>query len=59
MLEQKISTKYDLMNLLSKTTVKSILARDIKDSDDLRPFVQAIDSMLRSKKRLSLIMIES
>lgn len=49
MLEMKITTKQQLMKLLAGSEIKSIVAMDIKEPDDLNELKKSGLKMLRSK----------
>jgi hypothetical protein len=57
MLEQKITTKNDMVRILQSANIKKIIAADIKSKDDLDKMNLAAQQQLRSNNKITIFLI--
>lgn len=57
MLEQKITTKHDLIKLLQASVIKKIIASDIESSVDLEKIKKEVEKLIRSNQNVTIIAI--
>jgi len=57
MLEQKVTTKNDMVQILRSANIKKIIAADIKTKDDLAKLNLAAEQQLRSNNKITMFLI--
>lgn len=57
MLEQKVTTKNDMVQILRSTNIKNIIAADIKTKADLTKLNLAAEQQLRSNNKITMFLI--
>jgi len=57
MLEQKVTTKLHMVQLLQSTNIKKIIAADIKTKDDLAKLNRDAEHLLRSNNKITMFLI--
>ena len=57
MLEQKVTTKLHMVQLLQSTNIKKIIAADIKTKDDLAKLNRDAEQQLRSNNKITMFLI--
>jgi hypothetical protein len=57
MLEQKITTKQELMRLIQSVLIKKIIASDVHTRDDIQDMCRAAEQLLRSNQTATMFII--
>ena len=57
MLELHIKTKSELLKLLQGSDIKLVVAKDVDSVEDLKDAMKSGESMLRTKKHLTLFLV--
>lgn len=57
MLEQKITTKLDMIKLIQASQIKKIIASDIKSSADLDKIKKDVEQLIRSNQDVTIFAI--
>lgn len=59
MLQKQITTKSDLIRLLQMSSVRKVIAQDVREMRDMMDLSKQVETMIRGKKPLTIFVVVS